>query len=245
MYAAFARLLTSFSITRFELLLHSQGSNADFSTWTLKLKKVMPSYPEIEKDMIGIIKRGIEEDDFLLREIRLNAISSCILNYTSSTEYFLVDLIQWKLRDRRLLKRALDLKEISISKFDIAEYDDIEKLREKYINQLSVEFSFGTLWTKKMANASKLFDLSFDKNSQIIKSVDSIWEQRNKLAHLNRMKHLPMTFISLDGEIVEIEDLKDDGKYLTFCIELIKSMNSNLKQLEKFQQQVSDKWLKI
>lgn len=243
MYAAFARLLTSFSITRFELLLHSQGTNADFCTWALKLRDVMPDYPIIEKDMKDIIERGTNEDDFLLSEIRLNAISSCIINYTSSTEYFLVDLIKFKLKDKRLLKRAMNLKNISVSKFDIAEFDDIAELREKYINQLANEFSFGTLWTKKISNAHKLFDLNFDKNSKTIKSVDSVWEHRNKLAHMNRMHHLPMSFLDLNGDEIEISNLKDNDEYLKFCTNLIKTMNANLKMLEKFQQKIITKWI--
>ncbi|RNI28720.1 hypothetical protein [Rufibacter latericius] len=243
MYAAFARLLSSFSITRFELLLHTQGTSADFCTWALKLKDVIPTYPTIGENMNGIIERGINEDDFLVTEIRLNAISSCIINYTSSTEYFLVDLIKWKLRDKRLLRRAMDLKDIAIKKFDIIEFEDIEKLREKYINHLAGEFSFGTLWSKKLGNTHKLFDLSFDKHSNVIKSIDSVWEQRNKLAHLNRINHLPMSFTDLNGDNLEIKDLKDNDDYLKFCIELIKTINASLDMLDKFQQRIMEKWL--
>ena len=245
MYAAYARLLTSFSITKFELLLHTQGSNADFCTWALKLKDIISLYPKLENNMKGIIERGIEDtDDFLLTEIRLNAISSCVLNYTSSTEYFLVDLIKFKLKDTRLLKRALDLKELTIRKFDIADFDNIDELREKYILQLSKEFSFGTLWTKKIHNASKLFDLPFDTNSKVLKSIDSVWELRNRFAHLNRMHHLPLEFTALNNDSIKIDNLKSNKEYLDFCVELIEVMNENLELIETFQQKVRDKWLK-
>jgi hypothetical protein len=242
MFAAFARLLTSFSITKFELLLHSQGTNADFCTWALKLKESLLNRPNFYQDMERIIERGINEDNFLLPEIRMNAILSCILNYTSSTEYFLVDLILWKLKDKRLFKRALDLKETVVRKFDIVEIDSIEDLRNKYILQLSGQFSEGELWAKKMSNASKLFDVPFDKNSQITKSIDSIWEQRNKFAHLNRIHYLPISIIDLNGEITQIQDLKDNESYFHFCLQLLELMSEGIQEIDKFQERIIQKW---
>lgn len=244
-FAAYARLLSSFSITKLELLLHSQGTNDDFQKWALKLKEIVSSHADIHQEMQGIIDGGISKKGFLLQEIRLNAISSCILNYTSSTEYFLVDLIQWKLNDKRILKRALDLKEVVIKKFDIADFETIEELREKYILQLSGQFSEGELWTKKISNASKLFDIPFDKNQQIFKSIDSIWEQRNKFAHQNRINHLPISFVKSNLGVVEIIELIDDSKFLEFCLGLIALMTEGLNEIYQFQQKVSDKWQPI
>jgi|GEM_PF-4400834 len=242
MFAAYARLLTSFSITRFELLLHCQATNTEFCTWAYKLKGQLSNNPETYGAMEGIIERGINEDAFLLPEILLNAVSSCILNYTSSSEFFLVDLIRWKLQDKRILKRALDLKETVIRKFDIVEIDNIDNLRNKYILQLSGQFSEGELWSKKYQNASKLFDVPFDKSLQVIKSVDSIWEQRNKFAHLNRMHHLPISFINLNGDEIVLTELKDKDSYFSFCLELVLVMSQGLKEIDKFQQNIIQKW---
>lgn len=241
-FAAYARLLTSFSITRLELLLNCQGTNSDFQKWATKLKDSIPPSTYIYQEMEGIINREINEKDFLLHAVRLNAISSCILNYTSSSEYFLVDLIQWKLNDKRILKRALDLKDIVIKKFDIVDFENIEDLRAKYIQQLSGQFSEGELWTKKISNACKLFDIPFDKNQKVIKSIDSIWEQRNKFAHLNKLDHLPISFTKLNLDVVEITELIDDTKFLNFCLELIALMTEGLNEIYKFQQKVGEKW---
>ncbi len=237
-----ARLLSAFSIIRLELLLYSQGTNADFCTWALKLNKVFPSHPEIYSVMKDIIKRGINKDGFLIAEIRLNAISSSIINYASANEYYLTDVINLKLKDKKILKRGLDLKNISVNKFDIAEYDSIEDLRNKYIKQLASEFSRGELWTKKILNASKLFNLSFDKNLPLIRSIDSIWEHRNMLAHLNKRFHLPIKIIDLSGTELQFSDLSSDEKYFELCICLLEIMKRGVDYIGNFEKEIFKKW---
>jgi hypothetical protein len=120
------RLLTTLSRIRLELLLYSQAGNADLSTWALKLRTALQDYPEILKEVSSIVERAIDEDDWVLDEVRLSAISNAILSYTSATEFYLSDLIQLKLEKMpNLFKRALDLKEVSINRMDIVNFSSI------------------------------------------------------------------------------------------------------------------------
>jgi len=75
-----ARLISIFSIIRLELLVYSQANDASFSTWALKLQSKLTTHPDLFSKMERIIERGVDEENFLTREIRLNALSSAILN---------------------------------------------------------------------------------------------------------------------------------------------------------------------
>lgn len=239
------RFLTAFSGIRFGLLLHSQSINSDFSTWTEKLKHSLKKKGPIYKEVAPIIERGINEDDWLVQEMRLMALSNAILNFTSASEFYLSDLIRLKLsKIPNLLKRALDLKNININKMDIINFDDIEKLRNKYIEQLSYEFCGGELWTKKFMAASKLFDIPQDKNTSLLISVDSIWKERNKFAHSNKMHHLPIEIIGLDGKKIIIEELEDDEGYLDFCVTLLEIMRMCVERCKQWEKSIAKKWNK-
>lgn len=236
------RLFATFSRMRLELLLYSQADNADFNTWALKLKNVLPSYPSIYQDMKGIIEGKFDNDHFLSSEIRISALSNSIINYTSACEYYLSDFIRLMLTNNKLFKRGLDLINISINKFDIIEFNDIEDLRNKYMNQLSAEYSKGELWAKKFSNAHRLFDIQFNKNDLIIQSIDSIWAHRNKLAHLNKRFHFPIKLKDLSGADFELSDLSSKEKYFDFCIKLVEIMKDGYNKIEKFEQIVWKKW---
>ncbi|MBL7683761.1 MAG: hypothetical protein JNK00_10415 [Flavipsychrobacter sp.] len=197
-----------------------------------------PFYKAIE----GILERAKNEKKYLLQETRLNAISNCILNFTSATEYFLIDLIEWKLQDKNLFKRALDIKDTEIRKFDIVDFDSIEDLRKKYIKQISAKFSEGELWAKKMQNAAKLFDIPFDKTSKTIKSIDTVWMLRNRFAHLDRLQYLPISFMSTSDIKIEIIDVSHNKVYFDFCIELLDTMSQAINDIDTFQNEVYKKW---
>lgn len=236
------RMLTTLSRIRLELLLYSQAGNADLSTWALKLRTALQDYPEILKEVSPILGRAIDEDDWVLDEVRLSAISNAILSYTSATEFYLSDLIQLKLEKMpNLFKRALDLKEVSINRMDIVNFSSIEQMRKKYIKQLSYEFIGGELWTKKFIGASKLFDIPVEKTSLLLKSIDSIWIHRNKIAHMNKNAHLPITIINLNGKEIVIENLSGEG-YMAFCINLLELMTKGCQALKAWEKSISQKW---
>ena len=238
-----ARLLSTFSGIKLELLLHSQMSNENILSWTSRLKTSLEPYKEIQSELFPIIERTLTEEAWVVPEIRMSALSNAVLNYTSATEYYLSDLMQLKLvRFPGLFKRALDLRDISINRMDIVNFTTIEDIKKKYIDQISYDSIRGELWTKKFAGASKIFDVPINRTSPLLRSIDSIWELRNQVAHLNRRDLLPVRLIDLaDAELI-ISDLSDDAAYLKFCIILLEIMGEGVTAIKVWEKSSAKKW---
>ena len=68
-----------------------------------------------------------------------------------------------------------------------------------------------------------------------------MWIHRNKIAHMNRNAHLPITIIDLNGKEIVIENLSGE-EYLAFCITLLELMNKGYQALKAWEKSIAQKW---
>lgn len=241
--ASNARLLSTISRLRLELLILSQSESQDIQKWVHKLKKAITLYQKLENQMNGIIERALTEDRYAITEIRLSNILTTIIGFTSACEYYLGDFTRLLLRSDNLFKRALDISKIEINKFDIIEFQDINKLRDKYKNQISSIYSKGNVWSKKFSNICKLLDIRMTYEKNLFNSLDSLWRYRNKIAHENKVTLEKIEYISRDGGDISISDLLIDEQYLKVCIDIATIMTDTYEFVEEFHQVAFSKWV--
>jgi len=94
----------------------------------------------------------------------------------------------------------------------------LDGIKLKYVTQIASQFSKGPVWSKKLKKTYKLFDLDFNDSTQRMKSVVSIWYERNKLAHSSRLHYLPIKIVNENNQNIIFNNDTSKEEYLNFCL---------------------------
>lgn len=235
--ACYARLGTNLAGNRLQLLTSCQISTENCFDWGAQLSK--------QKDLLALIptvkpilERLNSEPEFMVGLIQHNSLITGVIKFTSSLEYFLNDLVSLcMMRNYSLLKKGL--KDIEINPFDIVEMNDLLKIRYKYIEIITQEKCKGELWSKKLKRVCGFLDISNEYYSnKINKTIDSIWEMRNVIAHSN-----PHTLsFADDGIILKHTEESNKETYIDFIVHFINAADKIDKLLEKLDTEALKKW---
>jgi hypothetical protein len=236
--ACYARLASSFSVIRLQLVLNSQINAKDCLKWG---KNINTS--QLVKDIESvkpILERLSNEPDFMVREIYLNTLKISILNFTSYIEFFLKDSLALCMkRNYSLLNKGLSDEGVSITPKDITEFQDIIQIREKYIYLISDYKCKGELWSNKFKCFINFLSLpkSLLSNEINIK-MDSFWRLRNDIVHGNsKVYNLKIK----KEEFIYSSDMSNN-EYIQFIKMFIDLMDSTLIFFQKVDSMYLELW---
>lgn len=176
-----AMLVRHYNITRLLLLISSEITEGDCSKWASTLKELDHSFdssPEVINHLDGVISNP----SLTVGRLRHMLIQSGIINMTASLEFFLSNIVSFRMqRNPSYFKKAIGTNAPKINPKDLVDFTDIDQLREKYIDEIAQSICQGELWSKKLEHVCKF--LNVNSPDPIHKTIDSIWEMRNSIAH--------------------------------------------------------------
>ena len=210
----YARLISVFSGLKLQAVISSKIDKDDCLKWGEEV-----SNADYFKDMISvhlIHERMIDESEFILGDLYCSIIKSLTISFVSRLELFLKDSMRLcMMRNYSLLKKGLYEYKITIEPLDIVEYNDIDKMRLKYINIISNKVSSGELWSEKFKKYVKFLSLSNNLQGEDINHrIDSIWKMRNDISHANSNI---MTF-EHDGNTYRYNTNINSDEYVKFAL---------------------------
>lgn len=231
------RLASNLARNRLQLLTSGQISAENCFDWGTQLSKqkdLLSSIPTIKP----ILESFNSEPEFMVGLIRHNSIITGVIKFTSSLEYFLNDLVSLcMIRNDSLLKKGL--KDIQINPFDIVEINDLFKIRYKYIEIIAQDKCKGELWSKKLKKVCRFLDISSTYYSnKINRTIDSIWEMRNIIAHSNPS----ILSFTDDGKNFQHTEKSNKETYIDFIVYFIKAADKINTLLEKMDTEALKKW---
>lgn len=235
--ACYARLVTNFSGNRLQLLTSYQINKDtcfELGDRLKKDKKLLANIPTVKP----ILDRLTVESQFMVGMVQHNSIITGVIKLTSSLEYFLNDLVSLcMIRNNSLLKKGL--KDIQINSFDIVDMDDLNKIREKYIEIIAQDKCKGELWSRKLKRVCSFLEVSEKYYADSLnKAIDSIWMMRNVIAHGNSNR---LVFTKDDVMYEHLEVSRED-EYIRFIEPFISVMDKLEKMMEKLDAEALKKW---
>ena len=235
--ACYARLVTNFSGNRLQLLTSYQINKDtcfELGDRLKKDKKLLANIPTVKP----ILDRLTVESQFMVGMVQHNSIITGVIKLTSSLEYFLNDLVSLcMIRNNSLLKKGL--KDIQINSFDIVDMDDLNKIREKYIEIIAQDKCKGELWSRKLKRVCSFLEVSEKYYADSLnKAIDSIWMMRNVISHGNSNR---LVFTKDDVMYEHLEVSRED-EYIRFIEPFISVMDKLEKMMEKLDAEALKKW---
>lgn len=210
-----AMLMRHYSITRLLLLLSSEITEGDCSKWATTLKELDHSFdssPEVINHLDGVISNP----SLTVRRLRHMLIKSGIINMTASLEFFLSNIVSFRMRrNPSYFKKAIEMNAPKIKPNDLVDYTDIDQLREKYIDEIAQGICQGELWSNKIERVCKF--LNVKSQNPIYKTIDSIWKMRNSIAH----DKIPTLMFTSDGKTFVHTDTSTKDEHIEFVINLL------------------------
>lgn len=207
-----ARLLSNFSGLKLRVVLNSQINEKNLLEWGQNIAE-SKLYNNIES-VHPILNRLKSEPVFLVGEIYLDSIKNAVINFTAYIEAYLKGCLNlYMKRNYSLLRKGLAEEKKSIEANDILDFNDVKKIREKYIHIISDYKSLGELWSKKFKRYSKFIDLpkGFESN-QIHKRIDAFWKLRNDISHSNNVS----LYLDIDGDKYKYSSHMKQEEFIKF-----------------------------
>ncbi len=236
----YSSFLSTISILNLQLLISTQFTDQECLNWEKALRF------DLEKASMSIItdpliERLKEAPLFILNELWLSSLSSSIINFTSTTEHYIKDIVELSLlRNDKPRKSAFS--QVNFSASELEEFNSLDELKKKLLKSISAEQSKGQLFSGKFKKVNSFLGTKNDNGIvDIHNSLDSIWRLRNKIAHSNKglLKEFEIT-TSIGTIVLSKEPTKDE--FLYFAIEFLKIVNGFTKSLDKWDNQVLQMW---
>lgn len=236
----YASYLTTISILNLQLMISTQFTDQECLDWEKSFRI------DLEKTNTSIVTDPITErlkdaPLFILNELRLSSISTAIINFTSTTEHYIKDILELSLtRNDSLRKKAFS--SFNISALELEEFESINAIKKKLFKSLSSEHSKGQLFSNKFKKANSFLNIeNQNSNSDIYESLGSIWRLRNKIAHSNTGFLKKLEIHTKSGiKLLNKEPTKDE--YLHFSIDFLKIIDEFTKFLKIWDNDVLEKW---
>lgn len=210
-----ALLMRHFSSTRLLLLISTEITEGDCSKWASTLKEQGHSFdssPQVLYHLDGVISAP----SLTVGRLRHELIKSGIINMTASLEFFLSNIVSFRIRrNPSYFKKALEQHGPAIGLYDHVDFTDIDQMSKKYIDGLAQIICQGKLWSKKLKNVCEF--LNVNSPNPIHKTIDSIWEMRNSIAH----KKLSTLMFTSDGKTFVHSESSTKDEHLEFVITLL------------------------
>lgn len=238
--ACSAKMLTLNSGIRLQLIMSCAITNEDCQKWSNTIKDDS-SFDVLMPELKPIIDRIDQESSFAVHLVKRNTVISSILAFTSSLEFFLKDIVGLCLiRNSSLRKKAFSNYKISAT--DLEKYHTIDQIKKVHIEAISNLQTSGSLFIPKFRKMSKFLGLKDNSdNTKLLKSLDSIWELRNRLAHTNHNSIPDFSFVygetrfQLHNEITSFD-------YNLFIINLCSLFADAIDYLVKIDSDALLKW---
>lgn len=236
--ACIARLISTYNGLKLQAIINTQINTNNCLEWGKKITK--EKYFNDIKSVHSIHERLIKEPNFLVGELYYSSIKSLIINFSSSLEFFLKDSMKLHMmRNYALFKKVLADTKMVINPTDIVDINDIEKLRLKYICEISEHVCSGELWKTKLKNYINLLALPKDLLSEEINNrIDSIWKARNDIAHANTLG----LALNYGGNTYKFDSTVDVNEYTQFALLLIQLVDDVIVFLSKVDKLALEKW---
>jgi hypothetical protein len=237
--ACSARLLSSIANIRLQLLFSTQFSENECLNWGNSLKEELTN----SKDDLGAgsaIEISLLMPSFILNNLKFNTVTSSIINFTSTVEFFIKDIIHL------CLQRNSSLRKNAFARFEIKalileHYGNVNDIKLKLFESLASEHSKGGLFSNKIKKASSFLSIGssfYDK--ELFKSLDSIWHIRNLIAH-NPASIDRLVFEYRDNEFKFYRSASKD-EYLKCVTQLVTFYNLSCEFLQKWDEKAMLLW---
>lgn len=236
----FSSYWTNVSSMNLQLMISTQFTDQQCLDWE---KSVRSDLKMVNSNLKTdpIVERLKDAPLFMLNGLQSSFISSTIINFTSTTEHYLKDMIKLSLqRNAGFRKRAF--KDFQLSAMDLEEFEDVNKIKIKIIRLIASDQSKGPLFSSKFSKTCKFLTVYESAlSASLLKSLDSIWELRNKIAHSNSGLIQTYELVSMNG-LISISNEPQKQEYFDFCITLLKTIDDFTILLEKWDNAVINKW---
>lgn len=237
--ACSARILSLFSGLRLLILLSNEITGEECLFWANKAIE-NPSL-QVFKDKVGPITNALSDFGFAEQLIKTNMLNSAILAFTSSVEFYLQDIVVLCLqRNSSLRKQAFANYEISGK--ELEEFSSINDIKRKHFRLIASSQTSGALFSEKIKKAQKFLGvkgLMIDK--QLLQSLDSLWELRNRLAHHNHGSIKEYSFLYKNTEQILPRPCARI-EYQSFITPLCVMLEEAVEWLILFDKETLEKW---
>ena len=236
----YASYLTTVSILRLQLMISTQFTDQECLDWekSLRIDLAETNFEIVNDEILGRLK---EAQFFILNELRLSSISSAVINFTSTTEHYIKDMIELSLkRNSSLRKKAFS--NYKISALELEEDLSLNDIKKRIFKIISAEQSKGELFSMKFKKATSFLSIgNFTAQTELFKSLDSLWKLRNKIAHSNK-GFIKVFEISTPKGLIILNNEPQKKEYLNFSISLLEIIDDFTKYLKEWDSTVLEKW---
>lgn len=235
----YASYLTTISILNLQLMISTQFTSQECLDWEKSLQlDLLESRTSLSTD--PIVERLRESPVFILNELRISSITSALINFTSTTEHYMKEILELCLRRNDSLRRK-SFSGFNISALELEEFDTITDLKKKLFKSISSEHFKGRLFSQKFNRASLFLDIKNEDISGLLKSMDSFWLLRNKLAHSNKGFLEEFRIFTKKGEATLSKE-PSKMEFLAFAIDFLSVIDNFTNFLRGWDTKVMDKW---
>ncbi|MGE6352923.1 hypothetical protein ACQKCJ_03485 [Flavobacterium sp. NPDC079362] len=236
----FASFWTNISSLNLQLMISTQFTDQECLDWESSLRVDLQKVnSKINSD--PIVERLKEAPLFMLNELRSSFISTTIINFTSTTEHYLKDMIELSLqRNSGFRKKAFVNHKMSA--IELEENIDLNDIKKRIFKIISAEHSKGPVLSSKFKKASSFLSIKEEIiTSEVFTSLDSIWRLRNKIAHSNKGF---IKFFEIDSPVglIKVSSEPEKEDYFYFCISLLKIIDDFTALLNEWDRAVLEKW---
>ena len=164
-----------------------------------------------------------------------------IMSFSSTTEYFIKDIIQL------CLQRSSKLRMHAFSQFEISALmlennKSIDEIKLHLVQRLSSTYSKGGSFKDKITKASTFLILDNGwQEKQLFKALDSIFTMRNHIAHNNTDFLETIELQSNEGPL-SIKRSSSSEEFTNFTIKFVEILNEAYAYLIKWDKQCLIRW---
>ena len=236
--ACYARVASSFSWLKLQAIINAQIDTENCKEWGLKISKT--DYYDDLKTIHSIHNRMINESDVMLSELQYSALRGVIISFTALLEQYLKDSIKLNMmRNSSLLLKGLHDSKTIIEPNDLLQYDDVDSIKMKYINNISVSVCSGELWKEKIRKYVKFMSLNKELSQRMINNkIESVWKVRNDITHANT-NVLTLEYEEMREQYSSSISAEEYIRFSLFFVELVDETIDFLSTIDKLS---LDKW---
>lgn len=236
----FSSFWTNISSLNLQLMISTQFTDQECLDWETSLRVDLKEVnSKINSD--PIVERLKDAPLFMLNELRSSFISTTIINFTSTTEHYLKDMIELSLqRNSGFRKKAFVNHQMSA--IELEENIDLNDIKKRIFKIISAEHSKGPVLSSKFKKTSSFLSIKEEIiTTDIFQGLDSIWRLRNKIAHSNKGFIKFFEIYSANG-VIRVSSEPEKEEYFYFCISLLKIIDDFTALLSEWDKAVLAKW---
>jgi len=238
--ACSARIISNFSGIRLLTILSNEITGEECVSWAKK-SLGNPDFLVFKEHLEPITNTLDDRIDFAEQLIKCNILNSVILSITSSVEFYLHDIVTLCLRRNSSLRKQA-FANYTISGKELEEFISLNEIKRKHFDIIATSQTSGSLFSEKIKKTKTFLGLkNHPLDNQLLKSLESIWELRNKLAHSNHNFIKEFSFWHKNSEIKLSKDYSR-AEYQNFITSLCLVLEDLLAWIVSFDKVAREKW---